>query len=107
MAEGRAPPRAQLPTLTEVVDLSGPGRAAPASAPALAIDREQIVAEVMQSLQQRIDLMFEYRLREALAPLLARMADGVIREARDELAQTLRDVVTRAVNQELSRRRLR
>ena len=63
--------------------------------------------QVLGDLQQRIDLMFEYRLRETLAPVLARVTDAVIREARDELARTLRDVVARAVSQEVSKRRPR
>jgi len=47
------------------------------------------------------------RLREALAPLLARATDAILQETRVELAHTLRDVVARAVGQELARRRLR
>ena len=37
--------------------------------------------------------MLEHRLREALAPVLARATDALVREARNELAATLRDVV--------------
>jgi aspartate oxidase len=37
--------------------------------------------------------------------MLARMSDTLIREARDELASTLRDVVARAVAQEVERHR--
>ena len=48
---------------------------------------------------------FEVRLREALAPVLTRAADTLIREARKELTTTLRDAVARAVAQELARRR--
>jgi hypothetical protein len=72
-----------------------------------ALDEARIVETVMGGLQQRIDLMLEYRLREALAPVLARATDAVLHEARDELARTLHDVVTRAVSQELARRRVR
>lgn len=79
------------------------GRPAGAMAPAL--DARAIEDEVMAELAQRIDLMFEYRLREALAPTLARAADLLIREAREEVALTLRDVVSRAVAQQIARRR--
>lgn len=79
--------------------------AAPAAAVAPGADEERIVDAVMAGLQTRIDLMVEYRLREALAPLLARAADAIVHDARDELAHTLRDVVARAVGQELARRR--
>jgi aspartate oxidase len=54
-----------------------------------------------------MDLMLDYRLREILTPLLTRAADSVVREARSELASTLRDVVARAVAQELTRHRTR
>jgi len=68
---------------------------------------EQIVDRVMADLQRQVDLMLEYRLREILTPILTRAADSVIRDARGELASTLRDVVARAVAQELSRHRTR
>lgn len=106
MAEPRPqPPIARLPTLTEVV-MEGKAQAdAPAPASPPAIDEAGVVDAVMAALQPRIDLMLEYRLREALAPLLARAADTIVADARQELAQTLRDVVARAVGQELARRR--
>jgi hypothetical protein len=99
--------------LTEVV-LEGaakppaaPAPAAPAAGAAAlpALDEARIVEAVMAGLQPRIDLMLEYRLREALAPLLARAAEAIVHEARAELAHTLRDVVARAVSQEVTRRR--
>lgn len=107
------PPAARLPTLTEVV-LEGGAR--PSAAPVAAeppcpqspaVDEARIVDAVMAGLQPRIDLMLEYRLREALAPLLARATEAIVQEARAELAHTLRDVVARAVSQEVVRRRTR
>lgn len=108
------PPAASLPTLTEVV-AEGDGPRRPAAADR-ALDRAsewtaeaeaRIVDAVIASLQQRTDLMFEFRLREALSPLLTRVADTLVTDAREELARTLRDVVARAVSQELARRRTR
>lgn len=128
MAEPRAHPApARLPTLTEVMQEGRgvpalrrvseaaappvPERAAEAAAAAdpggTPVDEARIVEAVLIGLQQRVDLMLEYRLREALAPLLARATDAILQEARVELAHTLRDVVARAVGQELARRRLR
>lgn len=114
------PPAARLPTLTEVVLEGGarppgvPAAAGPAPAAAdpdpgagPAVDEARIVDAVMAGLQPRIDLMLEYRLREALAPLLARATESIVQEARAELAHTLRDVVARAVSQEVVRRRTR
>lgn len=67
--------------------------------------QEQIVHDVLIELQRRTDLMLEYRLRETLAPILARLCDALIKDAREDLAATLRDVVARAVAQELARHR--
>ena len=131
MNASRPPPQnlPGLPTLTEVIELgtsaSEPSvelEATQPSEPALAaaiksettpaaaapvIDEEQIVQRVLIDLQRHSDLMFEYRLRETLAPALARLTDALIRDVRDELAATLRDVVSRAVSQELARHRSR
>ena len=71
------------------------------------VHAEQITQRVLADMQRQIDLMLEYRLREALAPILARAADGIVKEARRDLATTLKDVVARAVAQELARQRLR
>jgi hypothetical protein len=104
MADPRPlPPASRLPTLTEVV-LEGPEAQAAAASP---LDESRIVDTVMAGLQQRVDQMFEFRLREALGPVLARATDLVVSDAREELARTLRDVVARAVNQEVARRRPR
>jgi hypothetical protein len=117
-----------LPTLTEVIEFAAPasepsldaggtppseplvaevGTGATPAAATPAIDEEQIVQRVLIDLQRHADLMFEYRLREALAPVLAKLTDTLIRDVRDELAATLRDVVSRAVSQELARQRSR
>jgi hypothetical protein len=68
---------------------------------------DQLVRAVLQDLQRHVDLMLEYRLRASLTPVLTQMADTLVRELRQELASTLRDVVKRAVSQELVRRRKR
>ena len=126
MAPG-SPPPTHVPTLTEVVAwpdvaASAPGLLPTREAQTLEADMlatgapppvptappmtdEQIVQRVMADLQHQIDLMLEYRLRETLTPLLARAADSVVRDARHELASTLRDVVAAAVAQELARHR--
>lgn len=83
--------------------------AAPA-APALApnepppIDTQALVTEVLAELQPRLDMLFEARLREALAPALARAAEGLIREARGELGSALHGLVNDAVKRALQRR---
>lgn len=130
MSAGPLVPPERVPTLTEVVAWPAPppvtnaelpavdagidglataiGVDAPAGSPARSVpDADQLTERVLVDLQRQIDLMLDYRLREVLTPLLTRAVDGVVREARGELASTLRDVVARAVAQELARHRTR
>ncbi|SRR5258706_1190416 len=94
-----APPPDKVPTLTEVVGHHGDG---PAPAP---LNEAELAQRVLANVQRQVDLMLEQRLREAMGPVLARLADALLRETRNELASTLRDMVSRAVAQELSRHR--
>ena len=84
-------------------DVVSPGTAHAFALPE--ISEEQLTQRVLADLQRQIDLMLEQRIREAMAPALARLTDALVRDARAELASTLRDVVARAVAQELSRHR--
>lgn len=127
----RPPPPARVPTLTEVVSLPEPPPAvavtplAPAASPTAyartepaplmhvepapaaprELDEDEVVQRVLADLQRQIELMLEVKLREALAPALTRATDALMREARNELASTLRDMVARAVSQEITRHR--
>jgi len=115
-------PPQRVPTLTEVIG------ELPAAAPAAAqpsaqgpppdaevapeallaevwLQEARIAARVIERLQPRIDLLFEHRLREALAPMVARVYNVVADEARKELAHRLREAVEQAVNEELGRHR--
>jgi hypothetical protein len=119
-----------LPTLTEVIELPPPGRDAATGSPAAAatvapqepaqepvqdrvaeapaaaaVDEAQLVERVLADLQRHADLTLELRLREALEPALARLADALLHDVRLEFAATLRDIVERAVTQELDRQR--
>lgn len=135
MSAGGSPlPPDRVPTLTEVVawpepdgtwpsggPSSGPNAsevvaagawtgpaddpAAPLPVPGAMLTEDQLAQRVLVDLQRQIDLMLDYRLREVLAPLLTRAADTIVREARSELASTLREAVSRAVAQELARHR--
>lgn len=80
----------------------------PADAPPAALnaaDEERMVQRVLADLQRHIDLMLEYRLRESLSPMLAKLTDELARDARTSVATALRELVVKAVAQELSRRR--
>ena len=127
MTVSGALPPARVPTLTEEVawPLGAPPafgvgqfhlpvlEAQPAEADIvghpmpLRIADEAMIEGVLIEVQRQVELMLDYRLREVLTPLLARAADSIVREARAELASTLRDLVARAVAQELARHRTR
>lgn len=115
-------PPQRVPTLTEVIsDLpaqptapAAPAEPQPPREAQLAPDallaevwlqESRIAARVIERLQPRIDVLFEHRLREALAPMVTRVCQAVADEARKELAHRLREAVEQAVNEELGRHR--
>jgi hypothetical protein len=64
----------------------------------------QSTQRVLADLQRQVELMLEVRLREALAPILARAADALVRDAKKELTAAMRDIVARSIARELGRR---
>ena len=113
---GTAPGR--VPTLTEVVAWPTPeaphmatelpeATLPPVLSPEPKLTEGELTQQILADVLRQTDLMLEYRLREALAPALARAADNLVRESRSELASTLRDVVARAVAVGLARHRSR
>ena len=64
----------------------------------------QLTQRVLADLQRQVELMLEVRLREALAPILARATDALVRDARKELTAAMRDIVARSIAKELGRR---
>jgi hypothetical protein len=78
---------------------------APVAPEVIPLNEDQIVQRVLLDLQRQIDLMLEYRVREALMPALTRATDALVLEARNELASTLRGIVSKSVAQELARHR--
>ena len=97
----------RVPTLTDVLhSTDGTGALAPTDASAqITPDDPGLAAELLASIQDRIDTLFQARLREAVAPALARAVDGLLRELGPELASAMRETAERAVAQELVRRR--
>jgi hypothetical protein len=77
--------------------------AARASTPAAsaAVNEAAIVQRVLDELQPRVAAMLEARLRDALAPALARAGETLIREARDELGAVTRALVEESLAQVL------
>lgn len=80
--------------------------AAPAPAkPAAPTHAEvQLTQRVLADLQRQVELMLEVRLRETLAPILARASDALVRDARKELTAAMRDIVSRSIARELGKR---
>ena len=64
----------------------------------------QLTQRVLADLQRQVELMLEVRLREALAPILARASDALVRDAKKELTAAMRDIVSRSIARELGRR---
>lgn len=115
MTPDRPGPPQSVPILTEVIEWpviqpsspaaapeAGPTRVAPRSG---GVDEDELVRLILHSLHQQLDGVLEYRIREALTPILSRAADALVRDARHELSRSLGDLVTRAVAEELRRQR--
>jgi hypothetical protein len=120
------PHPANVPTLTEVIEFNPEGDALmPVPAliespllvpdvdvePVVRIEPEiseaQLSQRVLTDVQRQIDSMLEFRLRESMQPLLAQFTETLMQDLRDELSRTMRDVVTRAVAQEMAKIRNR
>lgn len=84
----RKPPR-YVPTLTEVVKTP----AAPAAAPVgIGLTQEQLILNVMQ----RVDLVLERRLREAIAQAVLEQTRTLGPLLRDEIESVVRETVAQA-----------
>jgi translation elongation factor EF-Tu-like GTPase len=84
-----------VPAAAPVVRLSAEG----------AIDERQLKERILVDLQQQIDAVIEYRMREVLTPILTRATDSIVRDARAELSRSLRTLIDQSVAQELRRQR--
>ena len=84
-----------------------------AAAPALTepvlpeINETQLAQRVLTDVQRQIDSMLDFRLKEAMGPILAKHSEALVRDLREELSRTMRDVVARSVTQEISKLRQR
>ena len=84
---------------------AGPAVPQPAASVERLPSEAELVQQVLGDLKRQVVLMLEYRMRETLAPILARATDALIRDARSQLANTLHEMVARAVAQEMARHR--
>jgi len=90
----RPPPRF-VPTLTEVVH-SGPAPLAPL--PALSQD------QLAQRVLQRVDLVLERRLREAIASVVLEQTSALVPLLQERLETVVREAVADAVADEMQAR---
>ncbi len=104
-AEAVLPPTAAAEAPSEVPPAGPPAPMATDARPVPPeVDLDALVDRVLSELMPRIDMLLESRLREALAPALARAADGLIRDTRDSLPGAVRELVQDTVARALQRR---
>jgi hypothetical protein len=89
-----------MPDVGEPPGVSTSGPAAPT------MDAPSLVSQVLAEVQPLLGELLEDRLRQALAPARASAANGLIRDVRQELAATLRELVEEAVARAIRARRL-
>jgi hypothetical protein len=94
MASNRTPPRF-VPTLTEVVH-SGPVPLSPTSG----FSQEQLAQRVLQ----RVDLLLERRLREAIATVVLEQTSALVPLLRERLEAVVHELVAEAVADEMQAR---
>lgn len=98
MSSASVPPRF-VPTLTEVVQPSQvPGLAPEAAKPA---SMSQLEDQVVHRVMQRVDLVLERRLREAVGQLILTHTQALGPRLREEIELVVRESVSQAVAQEL------
>ena len=93
----RAPPRF-VPTLTEVVQ--NPPPAAPAPASTAMPSAEQLSQRVLQ----RVDMVLDRRVREAIASAVLEQTSALTPLLRQRIDAVVREVVTQALAEELQSR---
>lgn len=101
MSRSPVPPRF-IPTLTEVVQPTGVTGQTTIADPAddavalAAVLQEQMVLRVLQ----RVDLLLERRLREAIGQLILEHTETLAPRMREEIEQVVRQSVSQAFDQE-------
>ncbi|WP_313075253.1 hypothetical protein [Melaminivora sp.] len=103
----RTPPRF-VPTLTEVVHLpaedGAPAPAAPATAALqLPVAADGLQEDMVHRLMQRVDLVLEHRLAEAIALVIEEQTRSIGTRLREEVETVVRQSVYEAVAEELTK----
>ncbi len=67
------------------------------------LNEAQLSERILADVQRQIDLMIEHQLGAALSPVLSKLTQDFALAAREAVSQSLREVIERAVKQELDR----
>ena len=98
MSNPPGPPRF-VPTLTDIVHLPVrvEGEATESAKPDVLVLQDQLIERVMQ----RVELMLDKRLREALGQVILAQTQNLLPLLRDEIELVVRESVSQAVAHEL------
>ncbi len=100
MSPTNVPPRF-VPTLTDVVQ---PAANSPLETPHGSVERglDSLDDQIIHRVMQRVDLVLERRLREAVAQVILAQTQTLAPRLREEIDLVVRESVSQAVAQELS-----
>ena len=68
------------------------------------VDEAQLTQRILEQIEQQLDTLFSERLSPLMLAVLDRAVEELAAHARNELASTLRDIVSQVVSQELAKR---
>ena len=100
MSYGLIPPRF-VPTLTDVVVPGVPQPQGQFEEPAKPVSSNQLEDHMVHRVMQRVDLVLERRLREAVGQLILAHTQALGPRLREEIELVVRESVIQAVAQEL------
>lgn len=69
------------------------------------VDEAQLTQRIVEQIEQQLDTLFSERLSPLMLAVLDRAVEELATHAKNELASTLRGIVSQAVSQELAKRR--
>ncbi len=67
------------------------------------VDEAQLTQRILEQIEQQLDTMVSERLSPLMLAVLDRAAEELAAHAKNELASTLRGIVSQAVSQELAK----